>query len=150
MASESFFSLRKSNNTLLKQFRKLKNRLPRSESAYRKELPLTGCNGTRQGRVFLFLHLHETAEHNGVLFYLAYEDRKFAVLGDKGIDEKVTADFWDSTKELLRSYFKAGQFKEGLRQGILRSRSAIEKTLSLPVRRHQRTARRHLVWPLIL
>lgn len=72
----------------------------------------------RAKEVFLALHLHETAESNGVLFYLAYEDRKFAVLGDKGIDEKVTADFWNSTKELLRSHFAKGEYKEGLSRGI--------------------------------
>lgn len=78
----------------------------------------TGDVMERAKEVFLFLHLHETAERNGVLFYLAYEDRKFAVLGDKGIDEKVTADFWNSTKDLLRSHFAKGEYKEGLSRGI--------------------------------
>lgn len=72
----------------------------------------------RAKEVFLFLHLHQTAERNGVLFYLAYEDRKFAVLGDKGIDEKVPADFWNSTKDLLRTHFANAQYLEGLRKGI--------------------------------
>jgi uncharacterized membrane protein len=64
------------------------------------------------------LNLHQTAERNGVLFYLAYEDRKFAVLGDQGIDEKVPADFWNSTKDLLRTHFANAQYIEGLREGI--------------------------------
>src|SRR4051794_22870662 len=55
----------------------------------------------RAKEVFGMLHMHETEARNGVLFYLAYEDRKFAVIGDKGIYEKVAPDFWDSTKELL-------------------------------------------------
>jgi uncharacterized membrane protein len=72
----------------------------------------------RAKEVFLFLNLHQTAERNGVLFYLAYEDRKFAVLGDKGIDEKVPADFWNSTKDLLRTHFANAQYLDGLRKGI--------------------------------
>ncbi|NIJ51297.1 TPM domain-containing protein [Dyadobacter arcticus] len=72
----------------------------------------------RAKEVFLLLNLHETSERNGVLFYLAYEDRKFAVLGDKGIDEKVPVDFWNSTKDLLREYFLKGQFSEGLSKAI--------------------------------
>jgi uncharacterized membrane protein len=72
----------------------------------------------RAKEVFLFLNLHQTAERNGVLFYLAYEDRKFAVLGDKGIDDKVPADFWNSTKDLLRTHFANAQYLEGLREGI--------------------------------
>ncbi|MCF0072066.1 TPM domain-containing protein [Dyadobacter sp. CY261] len=73
----------------------------------------------RAKEIFLFLNLHQTAERNGVLFYLAHEDHKFAVLGDKGINEKVPADFWNSTKDLLLSHFKVGEFKEGLRRGII-------------------------------
>ena len=72
----------------------------------------------RAKEVFLTLNLHQTAQRNGVLFYLAYEDRKFAVLGDKGINEKVPADFWETTKRLLRSHFSQGLFLEGLCKGI--------------------------------
>jgi uncharacterized membrane protein len=72
----------------------------------------------RAKEVFLFLNLNRTALQNGVLFYLAYEDRKFAVLGDKGINEKVPGDFWNSTKDLLRQHFAKGEFMEGLVHGI--------------------------------
>ncbi|GLU54114.1 TPM domain-containing protein [Dyadobacter frigoris] len=72
----------------------------------------------RAKEVFGLLKMYATAEQNGVLFYLAYEDRKFAVLGDKGINEKVEADFWNSTKDLLRSYFSQNKYTEGLCAGI--------------------------------
>ncbi|WP_159469501.1 TPM domain-containing protein [Dyadobacter sp. 3J3] len=72
----------------------------------------------RAKEVFSILGMHATQEQNGVLFYLAYEDRKFAVLGDKGINDKVPADFWNSTKDLLRSYFSQGKFTDGLSAGI--------------------------------
>ncbi|GAA4407181.1 TPM domain-containing protein [Nibrella viscosa] len=80
------------------------------------------CSGDnpmeRAIEIFGNLGMHQTAEHNGVLFYLATEDRKFAVIGDKGINERVPAGFWDSTKELLRTHFAAGNHTEGLCQGI--------------------------------
>lgn len=72
----------------------------------------------RATEVFGLLNLHLTKERNGVLFYLAYEDRKFAVLGDQGIHEKVTDDFWNSTKDLIRTYFSKSEFVEGFRAGI--------------------------------
>lgn len=72
----------------------------------------------RAKEVFGILGMHATQEQNGVLFYLAYEDRKFAVLGDKGINDKVPADFWNSTKDLLRSYFSQSKFTDGLSAGI--------------------------------
>ena len=68
--------------------------------------------------VFGELSLHNTKDRNGVLFYLAHQDRKFAVLGDKGIYEKVPQDFWESTKEKLRAHFKKNEFAEGLCEGI--------------------------------
>ena len=72
----------------------------------------------RAKEVFALLNMHLTQDHNGVLFYLAYEDRKFAVLGDKGIFEKVPENFWNSTKDLLRSHFSKNNFAEGLCLGI--------------------------------
>ena len=68
----------------------------------------------RAKEVFAYLSLQKTAQRNGVLFYLAYEDRKFAVFGDKGINEKVGQTFWDSTKELMKTYFQKEDFENGL------------------------------------
>ncbi len=67
------------------------------------------------------LKIHKTALRNGVLFYLAYEDRKFAVLGDAGINAKVPADFWNELKERMVVAFKEGRFVDGLSNGILES-----------------------------
>ncbi|MFN3445558.1 MAG: TPM domain-containing protein [Bacteroidia bacterium] len=75
------------------------------------------CEGDAYERakvVFEQLGMHATEQKNGVLFYLAYADHKFAILGDKGIHEKVSQQFWDAEKELLLSYFKQQKFAEGL------------------------------------
>jgi uncharacterized membrane protein len=69
-------------------------------------------------KTFHRLKMDQTALRNGVLFYLAVNDRKFAILGDQGINEKVPADFWDTIKELMQEYFKNAQFTEGLCRGI--------------------------------
>ncbi|GAB3987276.1 TPM domain-containing protein [Spirosoma daeguense] len=71
--------------------------------------------------VFAQLGMHQTKDQNGVLFYLAHVDRRFAIVGDKGINTKVPADFWESTKELLRRYFAAGDYAGGLSLGIQRA-----------------------------
>jgi uncharacterized membrane protein len=68
----------------------------------------------RAREVFEQLGMHATDLKNGVLFYIAYEDHKLAILGDKGIHEKVTQQFWEGEKELLRSYFKQNKYAEGL------------------------------------
>ena len=75
------------------------------------------CEGDAYERakvVFEQLGMHATEQKNGVLFYLAYANQRFAILGDKGIHEKVSQQFWDEEKELLVSYFKQQKFAEGL------------------------------------
>ncbi|MDQ3111538.1 MAG: TPM domain-containing protein [Bacteroidota bacterium] len=64
------------------------------------------------------LKMHETAERNGVLFYLAIDSRVFAIYGDKGIHEKVQPQFWDAASALMEQHFKEGKFSEGLIAGI--------------------------------
>ncbi len=69
--------------------------------------------------VFEKLELHKTNLRNGVLFYLAIEDHKFAILGDAGINRKVPSNFWEETKEIVLSKFKEGKITEGLASGII-------------------------------
>ncbi len=72
----------------------------------------------RAAEVFETLKMYQTKDRNGVLVYLAVLDHKFAILGDKGINSVVPADFWESTKELMASFFRQGKFTQGLIEGI--------------------------------
>jgi len=72
----------------------------------------------RSKEVFLDLKMNETEAKNGVLLYLAVKEHQFAVLGDSGIDKVVSDDFWDTTKELVISEFRKGDFAKGLQLGI--------------------------------
>lgn len=67
------------------------------------------------------LEIHKTEQRNGVLFYLAMEDHKFAILGDAGINAKVPENFWDEIREYMLTKFKNGQFVDGLTEAILRA-----------------------------
>jgi uncharacterized membrane protein len=69
--------------------------------------------------VFVQLKLNETRLRNGVLFYIAIDDHKFAILGDAGIDAVVPANFWQEIKDYMRTQFKKGAITEGLCEGIL-------------------------------
>lgn len=72
----------------------------------------------RAKKVFKLLEMHRTAEKNGVLIYIAVKSKKFAIIGDSGINEKVGQNFWDSTKELMQKEFKQGNFYSGAIKGI--------------------------------
>ena len=81
------------------------------------------CKGDVEERslfVFKKLKINETQLKNGVLIYLAVKDRKFAILGDEGINNVVEDGFWNDVKDLMQSQFKEGRFTEGLEQGIQR------------------------------
>jgi len=82
------------------------------------------CKGDVMDRaavVFDLLKMQKTKLRNGVLFYLAIHDRKFAILGDAGINAKVTDDFWDEIKSNLLTRFKNEEFAEGIAEGIVKA-----------------------------
>jgi uncharacterized membrane protein len=72
----------------------------------------------RAAQVFAELNMHRTAQRNGVLFYLAWQSRQFAVIGDAGINAAVPDDFWETTKETVLNQFRAERYVAGLEQGI--------------------------------
>lgn len=72
----------------------------------------------RAVEVFYQLKLEKTNLRTGILIYVAYLDRVFAIIGDQGINEKVPPGFWDEAKEVMAHYFKEEQFTEGLLKGI--------------------------------
>lgn len=71
--------------------------------------------------LFHTLKMDNTKRQNGVLIYVAVEDKTFVIYGDEGINKVVEDDFWDSTKDLMQSHFKKGAFKQGLVEGVLKS-----------------------------
>jgi uncharacterized membrane protein len=72
----------------------------------------------RASVIFRKLEIHKTKLRNGVLFYLALKNRKFAVLGDAGINKVVPDNFWDEVRDILLNHFRDNRFTEGLVEGI--------------------------------
>jgi uncharacterized membrane protein len=73
----------------------------------------------RAEEVFYFLGMDGTQNENGILFYVAVDDHRFAVIGDKGIDKVVPDDFWESIRDEVIAEFKQGRYARGLMEGIL-------------------------------
>jgi len=69
-------------------------------------------------RTFVRLGVNRTQGRNGVLFFIVPSRRLFVVLGDQGIHEKVGQEFWNAVAGHLTDHFRAGEFTEGLIQGI--------------------------------
>ncbi len=72
----------------------------------------------RAAKYFHQLDMHKTRLRNGVLIYLATVDRKFAIIGDAGINKVVPETFWDDTKHAMLEDFKYGKLVEGITTGV--------------------------------
>ena len=81
----------------------------------------------RAMEVFHMLKMDNTKHDNGVLIYVAVEDHNFVIYGDKGINDVVPDDFWESTKDAIVEKFRKGEFKQGLVNGILTAGQQLKK-----------------------
>ena len=84
-------------------------------------------NLKRAVEIFEKIGMTKTELRNGVLFYLAVQDHKFSILGDKGINDKVPNGFWDEIKDTVQNHFKQGEFAEGLSKGIIMAGNALKE-----------------------
>jgi len=72
----------------------------------------------RAAYIFKQLKMNETELRNGVLIYLALKNRRFAIIGDKGLHAVVPENFWDKIKAKMLDSFREGNFTDGLCFGI--------------------------------
>lgn len=75
----------------------------------------------RAANLFAKLDMHKTELRNGVLIYLATDDRQFCILGDAGINAKVPDDFWEDITAKAIALFKEGKYAEGMVSAIAQS-----------------------------
>ncbi|SRR5690606_2912026 len=81
----------------------------------------------RAVEVFDMLNMQNTEAKNGVLIYVAVNDRTLVIMGDKGINDIVGQNFWESTKNIIINHFKKGNMKQGLVEGILMAGEQLKK-----------------------
>ena len=65
-------------------------------------------------KAFNKLGLYKTERRNGVLIYVAYKSKKFAILGDEGINNVVPDDYWETAKDTLYRFLAEGKPGDGL------------------------------------
>jgi uncharacterized membrane protein len=88
------------------------------------------CSGDvldRAAYLFETLGMSQTAARNGVLIYLAVKDRKFAIVGDAGINAVVEQHYWEDVKHMLAEHFKRGEYISGLTKAIERTGNKLKK-----------------------
>ncbi len=69
----------------------------------------------RAREVFAKLEMHQTAERNGVLVYLAVRSRRFAIVGDEKLHQHLGENYWVEVRDLIAQDFAKGNVKARVR-----------------------------------
>lgn len=72
----------------------------------------------RAAYVFAELGMHKTVLRNGVLIYVAVEQRKLAIIGDSGINNKVEKNFWQTVLDSMLAHFRNERVEAGIVDGV--------------------------------
>jgi uncharacterized membrane protein len=91
------------------------------------ENKLNGDVLDRSAFVFKQLGMNKTELRNGVLIYLAVQNRRFAIIGDKGIHQVVPQNYWDDIKANMLNHFRENRFTDGLIEAIASTGNHLKK-----------------------
>lgn len=69
-------------------------------------------------RIFHEIEMDQTTDRNGVLIFLVPDIRRFAIIGDEGIDKVVPPNFWEDVRDVMQNHFRQKQFVTGVCEGI--------------------------------
>ncbi|HAP35282.1 MAG TPA: hypothetical protein DCQ28_04825 [Bacteroidetes bacterium] len=67
---------------------------------------------------FFELGMDKTKDKSGVLIYLLLSDKKFQIIGDEGINKKVSKEFWDVLAMKMAEFFRNNDFVKGINHTI--------------------------------
>ena len=74
---------------------------------------------SRAKNIFHLLKMDNTKLQNGVLLYVAVNTKQFVIYGDAGINAVVSDNFWNTTRDVIATEFKSGNYRLGLIKGVL-------------------------------
>jgi uncharacterized membrane protein len=74
----------------------------------------------RAKELFEQLNMHNTAERNAVLVYIAMKHRQLAVFGDAGIYQKTGPSFWNEQVKTMLHHFNSSDYAEGIAEVVLK------------------------------
>ena len=76
---------------------------------------------------FVKLKMHKTRDRNGILLLVAPVSRKFAILGDKAINEKIGDNFWSGIRDRIQSSFSESKYATGIIMAVKETGAILEK-----------------------
>lgn len=79
----------------------------------------------RAKREFGHVGLHKHQHANAALILVAPKARRFAVIGDRALHERVGDEFWNDVVETSRPYFARGETLQGIVHAVGRVGDAL-------------------------
>ncbi len=73
------------------------------------------------------LAMHNCAERNGILIFVAIKSRQFSIIGDKGIHEKVGESFWSLIADEMKKHFAQGNISAGIAAAVEKAGTELGK-----------------------
>jgi uncharacterized membrane protein len=84
-----------------------------------RRLPRETTPLARAADVFARLKMDATADRNGVLIYLAVEDRKLAIVGDVGVHARVGDEYWQRVRDSMVERMRAGASRDAIVRAVM-------------------------------
>jgi uncharacterized membrane protein YgcG len=78
-------------------------------------------------QIFGQLKMHQTAQRNAVLVYVAIKDRQLAVFGDEGIHQKVGNVFWNEAVKKMLQHFNSQNYAQGIANVVTEIGEALQQ-----------------------
>lgn len=60
------------------------------------------------------LNMHKTRDRTGVLVLIIFEERKFEIVADVGINEKIESGYWEEISSKMKDHFSNSEYLEGI------------------------------------
>lgn len=81
----------------------------------------------RAVEIFYSLQMHETADRNAVLVYVAIKDHQLAIYGDMGVHEKVGEEYWKKELQKMVDEFNREHYAQGISEVVTDIGEALKK-----------------------
>ena len=82
----------------------------------------------RAKEIFFQLKMHDTADRNAVLLYIAMKHHELALFGDEGIHKQVGADYWNHAVKNMIAEFANQHIADGIEQCVLQIGQTLKET----------------------
>ncbi len=67
---------------------------------------------------FVKLKMNETKDKTGILFFLIFDEKKYEIIADEGINSKISPDFWNEISDKIKNHFTNKNYHKGIIEGL--------------------------------